>query len=303
MTRQLIIDRPFDLDAILDGTQDFRWRLWKDDWHSGVLNGNLIHIRQVGGGVEYRSESDVDALLRSYFRLNDDIDAVHAKLSACDKKIAKLVKKYPHLRVLRQPDPWECMAAYICSATNNVNRISTIVEKVSARLGHPVELDGEVRHTFPTPDVVLGGGAEPLAELGLGMDRHSKIIAAAERICDGRLNLHYLSQPQVCYAEAKRRLMGCYGIGDKVADCISLFALDKMEAFPVDRWVERAMAGYFPCQEQPTGDKLVMWAQDYFGEYAGYANQFLFHEQRGLYNPRPAKPWKGIRPTPTRDST
>ena len=73
--------------------------------------------------------------------------------------------------------------------------------------------------------------------------------------------------------------MGCYGIGDKVADCIALFALDKMNAFPVDRWVERAMAGYFPCRQQPTGDELVMWAQDYFGEYAGYANQLLFHGQ------------------------
>ena len=75
-----------------------------------------------------------------------------------------------------------------------------------------------------------------------------------------------------------------------MADCISLFALDKMEAFPVDRWVERAMAGYFLCQKQPTGDELVMWAQDYFGKNAGYANQLLFHEQREVDNPRPAKP-------------
>ena len=290
MTRQLIIDQPFDLDAILQGAQEFRWRPWKDDWHSGVLGGNLIHIRQIDHGVEYRPDSDLDALLRSYFRLDDNIDAIHADISARDKKIEKLAKKYPHLRVLRQPDPWECMVAYICSATNNVNRISTIVEKVAARLGHPAALDGEVRHAFPTPDTMLEAGVRPLAELRLGMNRHSKIIAAAERIRDGKLDLHYLSQPQVCYAEAKRRLMGCYGIGDKVADCISLFALDKMEAFPVDRWVERAMLGYFPCQEQPTGDELVMWAQDYFGKYAGYANQLLFHEQRDVDNPRPLKP-------------
>ena len=194
------------------------------------------------------------------------------------------------LRVLRQPDPWECTVAYICSAANNFSRIRTIVESVAETLGHPVELEDEVRHTFPTPDMMLEAGVRPLAELGLGMDRHSKIIAAAERIRDGKLDLHYLSQPQVCYAEAKRRLMGCYEIGDKVADCISLFALDKMEAIPVDRWVERAMAGYFLCQEQPTGDELVMWAQDYFGKYVGFANQLLFHEQRGVDNPRPPKP-------------
>ncbi len=61
--------------------------------------------------------------------------------------------------------------------------------------------------------------------------------------------------------------MGCYGVEDK------------MEAFPVDVWVERAMAYYFPCQEQPTGDELVMWAQDHFGNHAGCANQMLFHAQ------------------------
>ena len=129
-----------------------------------------------------------------------------------------------------------------------------------------------------------------MARLGLGMDRHSKIVAAAERIRDGRLDLSRLSQPDVCYAEAKRRLMGCYGIGGKVADCIALFSLDKLEAFPIDRWVERAMASYFPCHEQPWGDELVMWAQDYFGKYAGYANQLLFHDQRESDNPRRVGP-------------
>ena len=281
MTRQLIIDQPFDLDAVLDGTQDFRWCRRKDTWYSGVLSGNLIHIRQVSGGVEYRADSELDALLRSYFRLDDDIDAIHADISCRDDKVARLVKKYPYRRILRQPDPWECTVAYICSATNNVDRIGTIVEKVAARLGRLVELDGEVRHTFPTPEVVLQAGVAPLTKLKLGLDRHLKIIAAAERIRDGELDLCDLARPQVSYAEAKRRLMGCYGIGDKIADCIALFALDKMEAFPVDRWVRRAVTGYFPNQKQPTGDELVMWAQDYFGKYAGYANQLLFIDSFG----------------------
>ena len=105
VTRQLIMDRRFDLDAILDGTQDFRWRAWRDDWHSGVLSGSLIHIRQINRGVEYRADSDLDALLISYFRLDDDIDAIHADIACRDDKVAALVKKYPCLRILRQPDP------------------------------------------------------------------------------------------------------------------------------------------------------------------------------------------------------
>ena len=284
LTRRLEIDQPFDLDAVLDGTQDFRWRPWKDDWHSGVLAENLIHIRQSGGGVEYQASSDLDALLTSYFRLDEDIEDIHSDLSDRDETIARLVKKHPNLRVLRQPDRWECTVAYICSAANRVSRISAIVESIAETFGSPVELEGEVRSTFPTSALLLDAGVEQLAQLRLGMDRHSKIIAAAERICDGRLDLDHLSQPGVCYAEAKRRLMVCYGIGEKIADCITLFALDKAEAFPVDTWVEKALAHHYPQSRLLAGEELVMWAQDRFGKYAGYANQLLFHEQRNLLN-------------------
>ncbi len=281
MNRQLAIDRTFDLDAVLDGTQDFRWHPLDGGWHSGVLDGNLVHVRQRDRVLEYRAHSDLDALLVSYFRLDEDVGAIRADLSLRDHRIAGLMKEHPHVRILRQPDPWECVVSYICSANNSVERIGKMVEQIAGRLGHPVELNGEKRRTFPTPEMTLDAGEEQLKGLNLGLPRHSKaIVAAAERIRDGRLDLRHLSQPQVCYAEAKRRLMACHGVGGKVADCIALFSLGKMEAFPVDRWVERAMANYFPGPQRPCGDDLVIWAQDYFGQYAGYANQLLFREQR-----------------------
>ena len=91
MPRQLPIDQPFDLDTILDGTQDFRWRRWKDDWHSGVLRGHLIHMRQVKGGLEYRARLDLDEMLVSYFRLDEDMATIRAGLAARDAKLARLV--------------------------------------------------------------------------------------------------------------------------------------------------------------------------------------------------------------------
>ena len=279
MTRQLITDQPFDLDALLNGTQDFRWRPWRDGWHSGVLDGNLVHVRQAARGVEYIAASDLDSLLISYFRLNDDLAAIRDDISRRDDNMARLVQEYPWLRILRQPDPWECTVSYICSATNNISRISMIVEEIATALGRRLELNGEVRHTFPTAEMVLEAGVGPLEELNLGLDRHSKIVAAAERVRDGRLDLRYLARPEVCYAEARRRLMECYGIGNKIADCIALFGLDKTEAFPVDRWVARAVAGYFPCGDQPAGDELAKWARRRFGDNAGYANQLLFFGQ------------------------
>ena len=268
------------MHAALDGAQDFRWRQLSDGWSSGVLKGNLLHLRQVDDALEYRAKGNLNHLLISYFRLDEDMAVLRAELSARDAHVAKLVNRYPYLRVLRQPDPWECTAAYICSATNSVPGIGKMVEKIAKAIGLPVELDGEVRYAFPSPQRVVEPGVDALERLRLGMDRHAKIFAAAQRICASRLDLSRLSQPETCYAEARRRLMICRGIGNKIADCIALFALDKMEAFPVDRWVERAMQRYFPFGNHPVGDELAIWAQDYFGRYAGYANQLLFREQR-----------------------
>ena len=279
-TRRLEVDEFFDLKKILDGTQDFRWCRWKDGWYSGVLRGTLIHIRDNDGVVEYRAKSDVEELLRRYFRLND-IDSVREELSECGERIASLTREYPYLRVLRHPDPWQSTVSYIVSARNRIRGISTLVERV-AEIGGTVTLDGDARNTFPTPKVVLAAGET--GELKLGAKRARYVLAAAERICaprDGqqyvpRLNLGCLAKPDVCYAEAKRRLMAVPGVGDKVADCISLFALDKTEAFPVDMYVREAMESYFSPKKQPPDDELVLWAQDRFGEHAGYASQLLF---------------------------
>ena len=284
MTRLLAVQHPFDLDATLDGTQDFRWREWRDDWRSGVLAGNLVHIRQVEEGLEYRAGADLDRLLRRYFRLDEDLRAVRAEVSARDVRIRQLAGRYPHLRLLRQPDPWECMVSYICSAQARIGNISRMVEKIAERLGEQIELDGERRHAFPSPETVAGAGLSPLKDLRMGLDRDRRIVCAAERICDGGLDLRFLARPQVSYAEAKRRLMACRGVGAKIADCILLFALEKAEAFPVDTWVSRAMEGYFPTGGAPAGDGLVMWAQDHFGRHAGLANQLLFQEQYDLSN-------------------
>ena len=144
--------------------------------------------------------------------------------------------------------------------------------------------DGDVRRTFPTVERILEAGEEGLEKLELGLDKHRKIVAAARQVSRGELDLPHLSQPQVRHAKARMRLNGCYGIGPKIADCIALFALDKMDAFPVDGWVRRAMEDrYFP-DGVSSDETLVMWARDRFGEHAGYANQLLFHAQRDADN-------------------
>lgn len=283
--RRLPIDQstkyPFKLDDVLNGTQDFRWCRRRDGWYCGVLAGHHIHVRQCGDVLEYRSCPDIDLtdLLHSYFRLDDDIDCIYDYISSRSDKVGRIVKEYPSMRIMRQPDRWECMASYILSANSNVGKIQRGVERIAKKLGQPMSLDACKRYTFPTCTSVLEAGVEPLEALGLGLKKHDKIIDAARRVCgyEVKLDLCRLAKPQVRYDEAKWQLMKCYGIGPKIADCIALFSLDKMEAFPVDVHVRRAAASYFPSQTSPSNDAIVNWAHERFGKYAGYANQFLFY--------------------------
>ena len=276
---QLTIAQPFDLAESLESGQAHRWRKLEDGWYSGVLGRRLIHIRQNPAGAEYHFAGDergTDALLSSYFRLNDDIHVIYADICR-DRRVAEMVARYPGLRILRQ-EPWECTVAFICSATSNIPRIHQNMEAMADSLGEPLELDGEVRHTFPSPESLASAGEGFLRELGLGF-RAPYVVAAAQRVCDGELDLDELIR--LPYKETKARLMDCYGIGAKIADCIAVFSLEKLEAFPVDVWVRRALAEwYFPMQKKPPDRAMVEWAQDYFGRYAGYSQQYLFHGRR-----------------------
>ncbi len=276
----------FDLTKVLDGTQDFRWRPWKhelnDDWCSGVLNGHIVHVRQLDGALEYRAHTDLDSVLTSYFRLDEDLDAIYATLSSLDPHIASLVNQFPHLRLLRQPDPWECTVAYICSRRTNLRLIAKMVNGIAKKLGQKLELCGNVRYAFPSPEQVREAGATCLEAMNLGLtgfSKHNKIIEAAHRVCEGKLDFDRLAHPATPYLEAKKQLMhrSGNGIGDKIADCIALFSLDKTQAFPVDSNIKSAIRTHYGASGAPKTDKaLGRWASERFGHHAGYASQLFF---------------------------
>ena len=276
---ELETDQPFDLVASLESGQAHRWRR-EEDWYSGVVWGNLIKMRQAGRRVEFCCEPWPEAQmlprLQSYFRLDDDLAAIYAEISR-DQWVATMVARYPGLRLLRL-EPWECVVSFICSANSNIPRIHQNVEKLAETFGDPVGMDGQVRHVFPTPAKLAEAGEQELRRLGLGF-RAPYVAAAARLVAEGNLNLNDLIK--MPYPEAKARLMECPGIGPKIADCIAVFSLEKLEAFPIDVWVRRALAEwYFPDQKRPTDRVLLEWAQNHFGRYGGYSQQYLFHGRR-----------------------
>jgi N-glycosylase/DNA lyase len=276
---ELVVEGPFDLAASLESGQAHRWRK-EDQWYSGVVRGNFIKIRQTPRGVEFCSEPwpevSVVPVLQNYFRLDDDLRAIYQEIMQ-DRRVADMVDRYPGLRVLRQ-EPWECLIAFICSANSNIPRIHQVMEKMADHFGNPISLNGEVRHAFPTPAQLAKAGEAELRRLGLGF-RAPYVDRATRLLLEKSLELDALIK--MPYDEAKARLMECPGIGPKIADCILVFSLEKMEAFPIDVWVRRALAEwYFPGEKTPTNRVLEQWAHGYFGRYGGYAQQYLFHGRR-----------------------
>ncbi|MCH7736518.1 MAG: hypothetical protein IH872_03850 [Chloroflexi bacterium] len=281
---ELTIDQPFDLASSLESGQAHRWKK-VDGWYSGVVRGEFIQIRQkgqtpAGQTVEFRSgpspEAEAAAMLRDYFRLDDNLEAIYLDISR-DARVAEMVNRYPGLRILRT-EPWECLVAFICSANNNIARIHQLMERMSDEFGDPLSLNGQIRHTFPSPADLAEAGEGELRRLGLGF-RAPYVAQASMAVLEGRLDLAALVR--LPYPEAKAALMEIKGIGSKIADCIAIFSLDKLEAFPIDVWIRRALAEwYFPGQKTPPDRVLLEWAQDHFGRYGGYAQQYLFHGQR-----------------------
>ena len=286
--------QPFDLDLTLDAGQTFRWRKESDGggWWNGVVRGQLIRIRQGDGGdlaFECAPGPDdvVKEMLHRYFRLDDDIGAIYESISR-DYQMAELVNRYRGLRLMRQ-EPWECLISYICSANNNVPRISVLVERICDMYGSPI--NGQERRAFPTPQRILQAGPAELGNLKLGLNRGISIYEAAEAAQNGNLDFGTLR-------ENHAGLKNLSGVGEKIADCVALFSLDKLDAFPVDTNIWQGLRELYPDEvtireivagiakrkrkilsERETV-KLREWAQNRFGPYAGYAGQFVFHHCR-----------------------
>lgn len=277
-------DGPLELSHTLLCGQAFRWRP-EGEWFLGTVGATAMKVRKVPLGLEVRSSPAVTAdFVASYFRFDDDLDAILKEVSV-DRHIRRAIGKYRGLRLLRQ-DPWECLVSYVASAASNIPKISRCIGKISQRYGHHLELGGFSTYGFPAPETLAAAGAPALRECELGF-RAGYIASIAREMTDpesqGMLTPEGLRSLRGVPAEqARLKLLEFHGVGEKVADCVLLFSLDKLETFPVDRWVQRVAERLFFRGQKLTPKKVREWGQKHYGRYAGYAQQYLFHYMRHL---------------------
>ena len=273
---------PVALAATLDGGQAFaggKWDPVTSPAFRGVIGDRLLCLSESDGGVEVTALDDgpmPEALERTADYLGAGTDLEEFKLAFSDDPcIGPAVRGYAGLRLLRQ-DPWECLVSFICSSTSNVPRIKLNVGAVAASIGRrigPSDADFE----FPTPLAVAGLGERRLRDLGLGF-RAKYLAIAAELAARGDLDLMALRGQS--YRDAKERLVGIHGVGEKIADCVLAFSLDKPEAFPVDRWTRRALEKWYGLSPRLNNSAAGEWARDHFGRYGAIAQQYMFHRER-----------------------
>jgi N-glycosylase/DNA lyase len=271
----------FLLEATLRSGQAFRWRRHGDAWR-GVLGRGLLTVRQDGARLLYEASdaSLTPEAVSRYFALDLDLPGILRQIDV-DMQIHAAIVRFRGLRVLRQ-DAWETLASFICASFNNIKRIEGLIERLCQEFGTPLEFNGWRSFSFPDAETLAGAPERRLRALGLGY-RAPYLRATAHRVADGRLPLRHLRQVE--YAAAKRALMGCEGVGDKVADCVALFGCEHYEAFPIDVWMARALRYYFRHRRVTRGH-LHAYATRHFGRYAGYAQQYLYHHVRHLRAPQ-----------------
>ena len=227
--------------------------------------------------VESSADEDgeqLEAFLRHYLDLERDLPTILNAVDI-DPFIHRSIETFWGMRILNQ-EVWECLASFILSQNNNVPRIKGIIRTISVRFGEKITLDDSVDYSFPTPQVLAEAGVETLYDCGLGY-RAPYVWTVSSAVAAGAFDLAALKN--MPYADAKRELIGFKGIGEKVADCICLFSLGHAQALPIDVWVKRIIEQLY-LKRKASIREIRQFAEHYFGEHLGYAQQYLFHYAR-----------------------
>ncbi|MBI2530109.1 MAG: hypothetical protein HYW05_03120 [Candidatus Diapherotrites archaeon] len=273
----------FNLQHSLECGQAFRWEKKQNGFYYGLIKNIPVKIKQEGASLLYDSyETKIKgAQIRDYLALDLNLSGILSSISK-DANIARAAAKYPGLRILRQ-EPWETLASYIIATFSNIPRIKKCINALSQKFGNEIEFDGMQFFTFPTIDALANCRERHLQLCALGY-RSAYLLKTAKMLRKKieRENFDLNALKKLPYAEAKAALMQFPGVGEKVADCVLLFSLGFMEAFPVDVWIKRAMQEMYFSSKPTSIGKIHEFAQGHFGKYAGYAQEYLFYSCRLL---------------------
>ena len=265
-----------DVDNSINSGQVFLWEKQGSDWY-GIDGQDVLKINKNGVIKSIRN------LETDFFRKNDNIEEIIKSISK-DKTVKKAVKEYEGLRLFRQ-DPFQCLISFIISSNSNIQKIKNSLEKITKKFGKKVKIQNKEFFLFPEPEKMAKATIDEIKSCGVGY-RAPFIKEAAKMVILNKIDFEYLKKCD--YYEAKKNICLIPGVGNKVADCIMLFSLNKLESFPLDTWMIKILEKYY-SKEFKIETKTITQKQyellhekivNYFGPYCGYAQQYLFKMER-----------------------
>ncbi len=270
----VLYDMPdFDLNQTFMCGQCFRWNKISENSYAGVAFGKVLKISAAEGKfiLHDTTPEDYYNIWERYFDISRDYTQIKKNLST-DLVMEKAIMSGSGIRILRQ-DIWETIVSFIISASNNIPRIKKIITSLCENFGSQLD-DGF--YSFPSPEQLRDVTADELAPIRAGF-RAKYIADAAKKVNSKEVDITSLDMLDT--EHARNELLKINGIGNKVADCILLFALGRTEVFPVDVWINNTMTKLYP--ERCSSLKSVRIAgREIFGCHCGIAQQYLFYYAR-----------------------
>ncbi len=293
------------LDPIrtINSGQVFLWEKYNNSWYG--IDGNYVlkltikdkelykfyenrkhHFGFENTEIDYNSFPENKNWIYHFFRLCDNQEKINKTLSK-DQIIFNIYKKYKGLRLIRQ-DPFQCIISFVCASNTNITRIKFMLKNISRKFGKKVTYNDIDFNLFPNVNELSKASIQDL--IGCGLGYRAKFVKSISN--EIKCNLDLKSLKDMEYINAKSELTKLFGIGNKIADCVLLFSLEKTEAFPIDIWVYRSLCQYYGWMFEDSNIRKSKKISEneyklvhekihhYFGEYSGYVQQYLYYHIR-----------------------
>lgn len=233
----------FDLKQICDSGQCFRMRQMEDGRYEVIARDRYLTISQEGDVVSFSCEQDAfEEFWTDYFDLDRDYGAFVSEINPNDRYLLRAVESAGGVRILKQ-DLWEMIVTFLISQQNNIKRIHHCIDLICEKYGKMCTADDDTKYyAFPDPEAFADLEDNALMACNLGY-RSKYVVRTAKAVVAGDIDLAQIQA--MPYKKAKEELLKCYGVGEKVADCICLFALHHLDAFPVDTHIRQALDEHY----------------------------------------------------------
>jgi N-glycosylase/DNA lyase len=270
----------FDLELTLTCGQTFCWHRTQGELYGEgndrfytFRNGKPLIVEQEDGELRVETELGREQVEEA-LGLHHELDEIFGKFPE-DPRLEKAKQELWGLRVV-QDEFFPCLISYLCSPQMRIPRIKKMHNEIAREYGEVREVKGEELLRFPTQEELSQASEEELRELGIGY--RAKYISETLDILEEGFD--HTEMDEMNYIEARSHLKQLYGVGDKVADCVLLFSKGFHQAYPLDTWALQAVEKHYPEHHSDDYDEASENLRKHFGEYSGYAQEYIFHAAR-----------------------